>query len=492
MSEDEDTTLNATNPESVEPSGASLSSGMSQSASELSGKCTRKQPSKSKSDNGSGVADNTTNTGKEKVQVKRPTTRIVQSRFKTAGAISKDSSGGSNSSGNKSNSAGYSRLQKSGLNNTLTTSTSILGKKQIQKPKPVRSTHASKLGPTSRSSSVLKISGSGSQASHQGASLLPQANLESKSNKLDAKKSSRASSIQASNAKLHSTVLNATMLSDLTAVKNYENVFSTTLVGGLAPGGRKLDITGVVLPELPDISAIRLDSNSSGSKTGDATILSSVSENDLSQNSGSSIFHEVTTEELEKEYMSYLQWAYVDTYSEDAFNVQLKNAQIQLLFLEQLVNEKQRELSERKQVRDLILHHQRVSEAHKMQSDLLQTVVDGLPACEEATQVMSQELAKNLHQVKMDNLYVPENHNKYRDQLLEALKTQITLLSDIECLVEPRSYQLNSTINLLGELQNTSQHIQQCENEVHQAARLAVQEASLQIGAKQMNCSAFK
>nr|XP_053656332.1 uncharacterized protein LOC128705147 [Cherax quadricarinatus] len=81
-------------------------------------------------------------------------------------------------------------------------------------------------------------------------------------------------------------------------------------------------------PELPDISAIRLDSNSSGSKTGDATILSSVSENDLSQNSGSSIFHEVTTEELEKEYMSYLQWAYVDTYSEDAFNVQLKNAQV--------------------------------------------------------------------------------------------------------------------------------------------------------------------
>lgn len=48
----------------------------------------------------------------------------------------------------------------------------------------------------------------------------------------------------------------------------------------MAPGGRNLDLTCATLPELPDISAIRLDSVGHENRSGDTTVLSSVSEKD--------------------------------------------------------------------------------------------------------------------------------------------------------------------------------------------------------------------
>lgn len=45
-------------------------------------------------------------------------------------------------------------------------------------------------------------------------------------------------------------------------------IASTTMVGGLAAGDHKLDITTASLPELSDISAIKLDGNNSGNKAG--------------------------------------------------------------------------------------------------------------------------------------------------------------------------------------------------------------------------------
>lgn len=47
--------------------------------------------------------------------------------------------------------------------------------------------------------------------------------------------------------------------------------------------------------------------------------------------------------------------------------------------------------------------------------------LDALPASEEGMQTMSRELEKSLHQVKMDNLYVPENHKQYRGKDVEKV-----------------------------------------------------------------------
>lgn len=49
----------------------------------------------------------------------------------------------------------------------------------------------------------------------------------------------------------------------------------------------------------------------------------------------------------------------------------------------------------------------------------------------------------------------------FADQLSEALTDQVSLLNNLESLLETRSHHLRSTINLLGELQNTTHRIQQ-------------------------------
>lgn len=47
--------------------------------------------------------------------------------------------------------------------------------------------------------------------------------------------------------------------------------------------------------------------------------------------------------------------------------------------------------------------------------------LDALPASEESMQTMSRDLEKSLHQVKVDNVYVPENHKQYRGKNVEKV-----------------------------------------------------------------------
>ncbi|XP_071518367.1 uncharacterized protein [Panulirus ornatus] len=434
---------------------------------------------KAKANEANKRATDTNNVSKEKHRTKQSAGRIVQSRYRT-GIVSKDSSSSNNSSNSKSSnnsSNGSNSSIRNNLNNTVNLGSSSACKKQVQKAKLPRASLASK----------PKASGIIGGSSSNLPRTLGTASHTSTYQQGESQKSK--SSLQVNRAKLHSTILNATMRGDVTNLKSSDNVFSTTMVGGLAPGGRKLDVTGAVLPDLPDISAIKLDSVSSENRSGDTTILSSVTEKDTSQESDSSSSFEVTSEELEQEYLSYLQWAYIDHSSMEAFNIQLKELQTQLSFLEQQVCEKQFEFSRRKQMAEVIHHYNKVFIAYEKQESLLQALVDGLPACEEAEKTMSRELEKNLHQVKMDSLYVPENHQKYRDLLLEALHEQLSVLNEIQSLMKGQSLQLNSTNGLLGEVQDVVFDIQQCENEVQQAARLAVQEASLHVGARQMKVS---
>ncbi|XP_047499572.1 dentin sialophosphoprotein-like [Penaeus chinensis] len=427
---------------------------------------------------------------------KKPPLRVVQSRFKAAAAAAKNNSGnsssGSRNGSNNSSSLGSPSSRNGCLNTTLVggSSTFVAGNKGPTKGRPVRASMApAASGPISRS--TVNIAKTGVLPSRATNKSSPRTQVSQSATNIASHgptgmtRPSKPMAVRANRHKLHSTVLNATVLGDKTHKEDSSNVFSTTLVGGMAPGGRNLDLTCVTLPELPDISAIRLDSVSNENRSGDTTVLSSVSEKDSTQDSNDCSMHEVTAEELELEYLRYMQWTQVNLSSKSVFQDQIKDAETQIMFLEQLISEKQKELSERRQMTEIVVHHQHVAEARQNQTELLQRLIDALPASEEAMQTMSRELEKSLHQVKMDNLYVPENHKQYRDQLSDALTDQVSLLKDLESLLDTRSNHLQSTISLLGELQNTTHRIQQCENEVHKAARLSVQEASLQIGATQ-------
>lgn len=45
------------------------------------------------------------------------------------------------------------------------------------------------------------------------------------------------------------------------------------------------------------------------------------------------------------------------------------------MFLEELISEKQNELSERRQMTELVVHHQHVAEARQNQTKLLQSLI---------------------------------------------------------------------------------------------------------------------
>lgn len=49
------------------------------------------------------------------------------------------------------------------------------------------------------------------------------------------------------------------------------------------------------------------------------------------QKSDDGSLHEVTNEELELEYLGYLEWAYIDAASQSAFSVQLKELQVRTM-----------------------------------------------------------------------------------------------------------------------------------------------------------------
>ncbi|XP_068238008.1 uncharacterized protein [Palaemon carinicauda] len=422
------------------------------------------------------------NTSKEKQQNK-PKTRVVQSRFRSALSNSKNnnSNSKSGSSGNDSSSS-----SKNNLNTTISSSTFLSDTTTRNKVGRGSSSQKSGIGRSmnniargTESTMRSTVNGSSKPRPARSALNLNESKLYGGGGALKSK------SATSGNSKLHSTVL-----AELTMLPNTQSIFSTTLVGGVEPGKANLigpkgsDVTSsaiLELPELPDISAIRLDS--SGGDKSEVTVLYS-GEKDSSEDSSMGSSKEVTFEDLSKEYSRYLQAAYIDVVTEEAFNKQLEDLKTQLIFLDQLTNEKQAEVTERKQKLELLLHYQKVVQTHTEQTDLLRKLSNCLPDCESALEVLTKECEKNLHQVKMDNLYMPTNHAAYRDQLSGALKDMTKSLCELECLLEPRSNQLTTTISLLDDLKTNSQLAQQYEREVNQAARLAIQEASIQIVTK--------
>ncbi|KAK4324699.1 hypothetical protein Pmani_004698 [Petrolisthes manimaculis] len=388
-----------------------------------------------------------------KLPSKQPGTKVIASRFKAAAAAVKEhSSGYGSGSGSGS---GRSRLDV-----TLSSGCgAVPRKKLVPRNTGVGKSHKADAGGFAERPTAV--------AGH------PSGTVAKKYSQM--KKPARVPGY-GSTGKLHSTVLNATIM-DIPAPKSVGNEFSTTMVGGFAPGKVDMNMTGVTLPDLPDVSCIEVENKIANSTT-------------YSQGeSEKSVETEVTAEDLEKEHLSYLQWHYLSVNSEAAFASQGTQAQDFISFIEHLSEEKERELSELRRARSLLGHHQLVSDAYHTSMEQVQALADGVPASEDAMGNISRELEKSLNQVKMENLYIPQNHKEYRDDLSKILIKQQPLLRDLGNLMKPRLQYLNSTKELFCNLQSTTEKVHQCENEVQQAAGLAVQEASLQIGAKQMSDS---
>ncbi|XP_064079535.1 uncharacterized protein LOC135196624 [Macrobrachium nipponense] len=416
---------------------------------------------------------------KEKQQSK-PKSRVVQSRFRTGLSNSKNNNSNSRS-GITGNDSSHSK------NNLNCTSGPASLPDTTARKKVMRGSSSQRPGVGKSLNNITRTSENAVRSTVNVTSKPRPAKSAFNLNesRLNGRSPLKSKSSASGSSKLHSTVL-----AERTMLGSTQNIFSTTLVGGVEPGKANLigpkgcDITNSAireLPELPDISAIRLDS-SSGEKN-EVTILST-GEKEFSEDTSIGSTKEVTFEDLAKEYLRYLQAAYIDVVTEEAFNKQLEDLKTQLVFLDQLTSEKQEEVMERKKKLELLYHHQKVFQSYKDQTDLLCKLADCLPGCESALEVLTKESEKNLHQVKMDNLYMPTNHAAYRDQLSGALKDMTSCLCELECLLEPRSHQLTDTIGLLDNLKTSSQNAQQYEREVNQASRLAIQEASLQIVAK--------
>lgn len=396
----------------------------------------------------------------EKTRKAHPKVKVVPSRYKTS-AASRTNTFSSNSSGSSSSQS------RSWSNETINAGPTV-NKKPIQKSKLIRGK------PEDLLRSKPNIPGQSISTTRQAAPRQPglqqNTSAKSKSARVGPNKPDKAA-VVGNKRILHSTALNTTLMADVACGKN-NSMLSSTVMSGVTPGGFNL----------PDISVIRPEGNNSGNRT----VLSSVSEEEPKNGCVASTLAEVTPEMLEQEYMEYLQWGYVDITSENNFALQLKEMQKQIAFLEHLVSEKQEEVSELKQKTDILVHHQRVTEAYGLQTKLLEALGNDLPACEEAEKVMKRELEKKLHQIKMENIYIPQDHSQYRDELSDALNIQVSLLQNLENLLEPQTQKRNSTIKLVADLQNTTEHVLRCEKEIQHAAGMAVEEASHQLGAKQM------
>ncbi|KAK7085450.1 hypothetical protein SK128_014076 [Halocaridina rubra] len=403
-------------------------------------------------------------TSQSKVQNK-PKSRVVQSRYLGGKSGSRNASGNSKGSSNTNS-------QSSSFEGSLS-SLNITTKKKV--PRPGFGKSLTNLNQTSgkigRSCVNVRTARSG---------------MGSSKNELVAKSKVDSKSGTSGTSKLHSTVL-----SEKTLLISTDNLFSQTVVGGIGPEGKRLGITKkadttiTALPDLPDISAIRLHSISSDKS--ENIILQSGSSDNSSSQGCSEIMEEVLADDLEQECLRSLQALYIDVNGDDVFEKQIDELKAQVLFLDQLCHEKQQGVNNQKKMLNLIQQYQNVCEAYTMNKEVICKAVEKFPATESALKVLTEELEKNLHQIRLENLHIPESHKEYREELVAALENQIACLNELQTLVIPKSHQLSATINLLDDLQNNAHRIQQYEREVTQAAALAIQEASLQISVQQSN-----
>lgn len=377
------------------------------------------------------------NKSSSKMTGDKKNTRVVQSRYKAAAVAAK-----------KDNSSGM-------LDSTLSTT--------IIAPKGSRS-QSNRSGSTKESSgdnahlkpSSLKRSASVKESIGDNALLKP--NFK------------RSASIK---KQLHSTAINATHLNASTFERTVISdpcKFSTTVLNGKG---------GIISPkpgefgELPDLGNISIIAKPSKAQSVEL------------KEEPNATTAAVTADQLEQAHLHALLWQLLDVESDHAAHMQEKEAMNQLLYMNHLVKEKEKEVHESNEKLGLLMEAERSHAAYKTQIEDLRSLSDYMPAIGEATDSLSRGLEKTLHQINTKDIYTPQDDLQYGDNFEKALDENLKLLEDLENKMHPRQESIFDFQAHVNETQMVSNMMQECSIKIQQSESLTVQEASLKLGGTQ-------
>ena len=196
--------------------------------------------------------------------------------------------------------------------------------------------------------------------------------------------------------------------------------------------------------------------------------------------------HEISDRELELEYIRYLTMACADVSSSAVYESQINDIQNQVMFLNQIVSDKKNSLEEIRRKDVLLSQYEAVSNAHISQKELLEDFNEIIPVNEDHTKVLLETLEKRLHQIKIENIYQPENDNEHRNELIYALEELSSSVGEFYDILSPQSENLNVLNSLISSLKDSFCTLTKKETISNQIDSLAVQEASLSITANKL------
>ena len=178
--------------------------------------------------------------------------------------------------------------------------------------------------------------------------------------------------------------------------------------------------------------------------------------------------------------------ACADVSSSAVYESQINDIQNQVMFLNQIVSDKKNSLEEIRRKDVLLSQYEAVSNAHISQKELLEDFNEIIPVNEDHTKVLLETLEKRLHQIKIENIYQPENDNEHRNELIYALEELSSSVGEFHDILSPQSENLNVLNSLISSLKDSFCTLTKKETISNQIDSLAVQEASLSITANKL------
>ncbi|KAB7504436.1 hypothetical protein Anas_04747 [Armadillidium nasatum] len=122
-----------------------------------------------------------------------------------------------------------------------------------------------------------------------------------------------------------------------------------------------------------------------------------------------------TNDDLEKEYLEYLIWAFLNKRSEEAFEKQIEEAKNQISFLTLLNEVQDEEISEEKQKIELLDCFENISLKHEKLKEKLSSFNETVEPCEKAFDDLGHHLELQMNQIKLENIYIPtEEESSYK------------------------------------------------------------------------------
>ncbi|KAL7642032.1 UNVERIFIED_CONTAM: hypothetical protein RMT77_007906 [Armadillidium vulgare] len=275
--------------------------------------------------------------------------------------------------------------------------------------------------------------------------------------------------------RLHSTAVNSSTFFEKTNLSSPE-YFSTTIV---AQKGVRHNhpCSGDSIATLSDISEIVPSSMQEDKK-----IESSFGFNFEMVNVHDEARKNYTNDDLEKEYLEYLTWAFINKRSEEAFEKQIKEAKNQVSFLTLLNEVQDEEISEEKQKIELLDCFENISLKHEKLKEKLLSFNETVEPCEKAFDDLCHHLELQMNQIKLENIYIPtDEESSYKECLDSALQEGVSNLQEFSSNVTNSRNLLHSVSNLFENVIEESNQLESCLKQREKLANVAIQESSLKL-----------